>query len=106
MDSQAAHFFYIVVVSAALLLTVGFYSLLRTRNLIRALIGMEILTKAVTLLIIGAGHAAGRMALAQALAITLIIVEVVVIVVAVSIVVRIHEHTESLDPEDLRSLRG
>ena len=92
MASDAAHMFYIVLISSVLLLTVGFYSLLRTRNLIRSLIAMEILTKAVTLLIIGAGQAAGRMALAQALAITLIIVEVVVIVVAVSIVVGIHKH--------------
>ena len=106
MDSEAARLFYIIGISAVLVLTVGFYCLLRTRNLIRALIGMEILTKAVTLLIIGAGQAAGRMALAQSLAITLIIVEVVVIVVAVSIVVCIHKHNDSLDTEQLRNLRG
>ena len=78
--------FLLFSVSAALVLIAGFYCLIMTSNLIRALIGLEILTKSVTLFIILAGHATGRTGLAQALAITLIVIEVVVIAVAVGIV--------------------
>ena len=42
------------------LLVAGLYCMLVTRNLIRALIGVEILTKAVTLLIILAGYVTGQ----------------------------------------------
>ena len=39
-------------IGVVLMLIVGFYCLLTTRNLIRALIGLELLTKGVTLLLI------------------------------------------------------
>ncbi len=98
--------FGIFGLGVVLTLIVGFYCILTTRNLIRALIGLEILTKAVTLLIILAGYLANRTGLAQALAITLIVTEVVVIVVAVGIVLCIHRRTRSIDVETVRELRG
>ena len=58
---------------------------------------MELMTKAATLLIIVAGWASGRMALAQALVINLIVVEVVVIAVAAGIVVSLFRKNGSLD---------
>ena len=54
-------------IGAILLLITGFYCLIMTYNLVRALIGLEILTKSVTLFIILAGYVTDRMALAQAL---------------------------------------
>ena len=77
-----------------------------TNNLIRTLIGLEILTKAVTLLIILAGYVVGQMGLAQALAITLIIIEVAVTVVAVGIVLCIFRHHRSLDAASIRNIKG
>jgi NADH:ubiquinone oxidoreductase subunit K len=106
MDSQAARLFVIFAMGVVLTLTVGFYSLLTTKNLLRALIAIEILAKATTLSIIVAGYLNGRTGLAQALAITLIVIEVAVIVVAIGIVLCIYQRNRSLDTTLLRNLKG
>jgi len=77
-----------------------------TWNLIRALIGIELLIKAVTLLIIGVGYVSHHVALAQAIVITLIVIEVVFIVVATGVVVGLHKHNGSLDIRRVRNLKG
>ncbi len=89
-----------------LLALCGVYCLVVSRNLIRVLIGMELMTKAATLLIVVGGWASGRMPLAQALVINLIVVEVVVIAVAAGIVVALHKRSGSLDARALRDLKG
>lgn len=91
---------------AAVLFTAGLYCLLVSRNLIRILIGMELLTKAVTLLLVLAGAVTSRMALAQALVITLIVVEVVAITVAAGIVIGAYRQNGSLDVKRLTELKG
>jgi NADH-quinone oxidoreductase subunit K len=84
----------------------GIYCLVMTRNFIRVLIGLELMTKAVTLLIVVAGYASGRLALAQALVITLIVVEVVVVSVAAGIVLGIYRLNGSLDIRKSRNMKG
>jgi multisubunit Na+/H+ antiporter MnhC subunit len=106
MDSEAAGLFSIFSIGVVLTLVAGFYCILTSANLIRALIGMEVLIKGATLLIIVAGKVAGRLALAQALAITMIIIEVAVIVVAVGIVLCVHKHSGSVDAKLLRNIKG
>jgi NADH-quinone oxidoreductase subunit K len=93
-------------ISVALVLIIGMYCVLTTRNLVRALIGMEVLIKAVTLLIIVAGNVAGRVALAQAMAITLIIIEVAVIVVAVGVVLCVHRCHNSIETGTVKQIKG
>jgi len=89
-----------------MLFVMGFYCIFFTFNLVRALIGVELLIKAVTLLIITAGYVTGRMSLAQAIVITLIVVEVVFIVVATGVVIGLHRHNGTLDTRKLRNLKG
>jgi NADH-quinone oxidoreductase subunit K len=60
----------------------GLYCMLVSFNLIRLLIGTEILIKAVTLLLVLAGYLNGNTATSQALVITLIVIEVVIMVEA------------------------
>jgi len=96
------HLFIVVI----LLLVMGFYCIFMTYNLIRVLIGIELLIKAVTLLIIVAGYVTGHMSLAQAIVITLIVVEVVFIVVATGVVIGLHRHNGTLDTRKLRNLKG
>ncbi len=98
--------FAIFGLGVVLTLGVGFYCVMVTRNLIRALIGLEVLTKAVTLLLVLCGYVAGRMALAQTLAITLIVVEVAVMVVAVSLFLGIFRRTGSIRSTDIQNLKG
>ncbi|HOU96603.1 MAG TPA: NADH-quinone oxidoreductase subunit K [Bacteroidales bacterium] len=85
---------FIVVV---LLFITGFYCLITTRNLIRILLALEILTKGVTLILILVGNMTGQIATAQSMVITLIIIEVVILAVAAGIIVNIVRHTGSLD---------
>ncbi len=101
-----ASFFALGVSFVVLLAVAAVYAILASRNLIRILIGLEMLTKAVTLLLAVAGYVSGRMALAQTFIITLIVIEVVVIAVAAGIVVGIHRHQQNLDAGKLKRLRG
>jgi len=94
------------VTAVALLFFTGLYSLLVSRNLIRVLIAVEILTKAATLMIIIAGNLTGQTGLAQAFVITLIIIEVVVIAVAAGIVIGIFRHNDTLDTRQIKNLKG
>jgi len=89
-----------------MLFIAGLYCIFVTRNLMRALIGLELLMKAVTLLLIMAGYATGREALAQCLVITLIVIEVVVIAVMAGVILSIYRHTGSLDAGNIKSLKG
>jgi NADH-quinone oxidoreductase subunit K len=101
-----ASFFALGVTFVVLLGVAAVYAILASRNLIRILIGLELLTKAVTLLLAVAGYVTGRMALAQTFIITLIVIEVVVIAVAAGIVIGIHRHQQDLDAGKLKRLRG
>ncbi|MDP3791736.1 MAG: NADH-quinone oxidoreductase subunit K [Candidatus Omnitrophota bacterium] len=89
-----------------MLFIAGLYCVLVTRNLMRVLIGLELLTKAVTLLLILMGYATGREALAQSIVITLIVIEVVVIAVMAGVILSIYRHTGSLDAGNIKSLKG
>jgi NADH:ubiquinone oxidoreductase subunit K len=106
MTSDMAALFTLCGMGIVLVLLVGFYGLLVTRSLVRTMIALEILTKAVTLLIIVAGYSTKQVALAQTLAITLIIIEVAVIVVALSIVLCVHKNTGSVDVRNVQNLKG
>ncbi|MFH1452943.1 MAG: NADH-quinone oxidoreductase subunit K [Armatimonadota bacterium] len=106
MNFEISSFFWFFNISVVLLFIAGFYCILVTTNLIRVLIGLELLTKGVTLLIILVGFVTGRMAFAQTLAITLIIIEVVVIAVGAGIIVSVFNKNESLDVRKLRKLKG
>ena len=89
-----------------LLFACGAYCLVITRNMIRAIIGIELLIKAVTVLIIWAGKMTGRVALAQGLVITIIVIEVVVAATAAGLALWVFRRTDSLDVRALRNLKG
>ena len=89
-----------------LLFVCGAYCLLVTRSMIRAIIGIELLIKAVTLLIIVTGNITGRVALAQSLVITIIVIEVVIAATAAGIALWVFRHTDSLDVRSLKNLKG
>ena len=106
MINNNASLFLIFGIFTIILGVCGFYCIMVTKNFIRALVGLEILTKAVTLLIIAAGYVSNRIALAQSMAITLIVVEVVVISVAAGIVFGVFKQIGSLNITKMRNLKG
>jgi multisubunit Na+/H+ antiporter MnhC subunit len=106
MSGDMGAFFSLSILFIVLLSVSALFCILFSHNLIRILIGLELLTKAVTLLIAVAGYVTGRMAMAQAFIITLIVIEVVVIAVAAGIVIGVHRHQHDLDVTKLSKLKG
>jgi NADH:ubiquinone oxidoreductase subunit K len=106
MNAEPLQLFWTFVPFIIVLFVIGLYCILVTYNLIRALIGVELLIKAVTLLLISVGYVTGHIALTQALVITLIVIEVVLIAIGVGIVLGVHSNTKSLNVTKLRNLKG
>lgn len=90
----------------ALLAFVGLYCLLASRNMLRLIIGIEILSKACILALMASGQALGNVNLAQTLAITMIAVEVVVVAVALALFVKYYGVTGTLDVWKMNKLKG
>ncbi len=106
MNAESLQLFFTFGIFIIMLAAIGIYCMLATYNLIRALIGVELLLKAVTLLIITVGYITKHNALTQAMVITFIVIEVVVMTVAIGVVLGIRSHTNSLDARDIRNLKG
>ena len=98
--------FWVMTSFVILLFIIGIYALLATRNLLRILIGMEILTKGVTLLLVAAGYLTGRVNVIQPVIITMIVVEVVIIAVAAGVVIAAYRKNGTIDIRELRNLKG
>lgn len=98
--------FWTYAIFVILLFITGSYYILVTRNLIRVLIGMEILSKGAILLITAAGSVTGNTGYSQSLSITFIVLEVFVIAIAAGIVLSVYRNTDSLDTENMENLKG
>jgi len=106
MILESFHLFWFLGLATILLFIIGLYYMLVTYNLIRVLIGLEIIVKAVTLLLVAAGYMTKHIALVQALIITLIVIEAVLIAVAIGVVLGLHGKNDSLDARRIRTLKG
>jgi multisubunit Na+/H+ antiporter MnhC subunit len=106
MINDVSQFFWICCIGIILVFIIGLYCLLVTSNLIRAIIALELLTKAITLFIILAGYVTGRTGLAQAIAVTVIVIEVVIIAVACGVVLCVFRHNKTIDVKLLRNIKG
>ncbi|MDD2773960.1 MAG: NADH-quinone oxidoreductase subunit K [Elusimicrobiales bacterium] len=91
---------------AALLVFSGIYCMLVSRNLLRLIIGVELLSKAAILALVACGQAMGNLGLAQSIAITMIVLEVVVVAVGLGLVVRAYRQTGSVDMWKFDRLKG
>jgi NADH:ubiquinone oxidoreductase subunit K len=91
---------------AAILVFVGLYGLLSQRNLIKLFIGVEIISKGISLALVSTGFVRRSIFTAQALTITFIVVEVCVVATALAIIINIYRHTKSLDIRKLAKLKG
>ncbi len=106
MDSQLIPLFLSFSVFVIMLFVIGIYCIMASYNLIRVLVGVEILIKAVTLLVIICGYVSGYLALMQSLVVTMIVIEAVLMTVSVGIVLGIHRKNDSLDARSIRNLKG
>jgi multisubunit Na+/H+ antiporter MnhC subunit len=88
----------IVGLAALFLLGVGFYALLMVRNLIKVMVGLQLLGKGAVLALVLAGYLRGQVNLAQSMALT-------VIVVGLALAVQVRRHFGTLDLKALTTLR-
>jgi len=94
------------LVGAALLIAIGLYGIVVTRNLMRIILSVEVLTKAVTLVMIGAGYETDQMGMAQSFVITIIVIEVMLLVIATGILFGVFRNNGSLMTDQLENLKG
>ena len=106
MNPELLRLFWYFIIFIVLIFITGIYCILASFNLIRVIIGLEILIKAATLLIILAGYITGCTALSQAIVITLIVIEIVVMVVAGGMAFWAFQYNKTIDPRRLSNLRG
>jgi NADH:ubiquinone oxidoreductase subunit K len=88
------------------LLAVGFYALLASRNLIKVVIGLQLLVKGAVLALVLAGTANGQLQVAQSMAVTVIVADTIVAVIGMALAVQVRRRTGSLDTQRLSTLRG
>ncbi|HVN16329.1 MAG TPA: NADH-quinone oxidoreductase subunit K [Anaerolineales bacterium] len=96
----------ILLFGVVLLLAVGFYGLLITRNLIKIVLVLQILVKAAMLALVLAGKASGNLGLGQSVAATVIVADTIVAVVALALAVQVRRRTGTLDVAKISTLRG
>ena len=96
-----------VLVSAAIvgLLGIGLAGLLVTRNLIKVVVGMQVMVKGGMLAMVLAGHLSGQLQTGAALALTVIVADTIVSVVALAFAVQVRRRFGTLDLGALSTLR-
>jgi NADH-quinone oxidoreductase subunit K len=95
----------VVVIGVLGLLGVGLYGLLVSRNLIKIVIALQIMVKAVLLALVAAGSAVGQINLGQSMALTVIVADTVVAVIGLALAVQVKRHFQTLDVQALATLR-
>ncbi len=95
----------LAVVAVLELVGIGLVGLLTTRNLIKVVVGLQILVKGAMLALILAGRLSGQVQTGQTLALTVIVADTIVSVVALAFAVQVRRHFGTLDIQALSTLR-
>lgn len=96
----------VILFGVVALMGVGFYGLLITRNLIKVVMVLQILVKAVVLALILAGNMSGSVGLGQSTAATVIVADTIVAVVGLALAVQVRRRFGTLDVPKISTLRG
>ncbi len=95
----------ILLVAIIGLLAIGLYAVLISRNLIKIVVGLQILVKSTMLAMIAAGQLAGQAAVGASLALTVIVADTIVAVVGLALAVQVRRHFGTLDVRALSTLK-
>lgn len=96
---------FIVILAILSLAGVGFYCLLATRNLIKVIVGLQLIVKGVALAFVLAGNLNDQVNLAQTMALTVIVADTIVAVVGLALAVQIRHKLGTLDTKALSTLK-
>jgi NADH:ubiquinone oxidoreductase subunit K len=96
-----------VLVSVAVLglVGIGLAGLLVTRNLIKVVVGLQVVVKGGMLAMVLAGRLSGQLQTGAALALTVIVADTIVSVVALAFAVQVRRQFGTLDLQALSTLR-
>ena len=98
--------FNVILLGVVALLCMGFYGLLITRNLIKVVMVLQILIKAVILALVLAGKLGGNTGLGQSTAATVLVADTIVAVVGLALAVQVRRRFGTLDVPKISTLRG
>jgi NADH:ubiquinone oxidoreductase subunit K len=87
------------------LLGIGLYAVLISRNLIKVIVGLQILVKGAMLAMIAAGQISGQTEVGESLALTVIVADTIVAVVGLALAVQVRRRFGTLDVKALSTLR-
>ena len=96
----------VILLGVVALLGVGFYGLLITRNLIKVVMVLQILVKAVILALVLAGKLSGNLGLGISTASTVIVADTIVAVAGLALAVQVRRRFGTLDVPKISTLRG
>ena len=106
---------------AAWLFVIGLWGVVSSRNLVRTVLSLTVVQSSTYLLLLGVGYRAGAKApivadipvtsrlvdpVVQVLVLTDIVIEATITALLLAMVVQAHKRFGSVDPDDLRPLRG
>ncbi len=87
------------------LVGIGLLGLLVTRNLIKVVVGLQVLVKGAMLALVLAGKLSGQVQVGQSMALTVIVADTIVSVVALALAVQVRRQFGTLDLRALSTLR-
>ncbi|MFP4321874.1 MAG: NADH-quinone oxidoreductase subunit K [Anaerolineales bacterium] len=96
----------IVIVGAFALLGLGWYGLMVTRHLLKMIAILQIMVKAILLLIVAAGEASGQLALAESIAVAIIVADTMLMVIALAVAVQLFQASGTMDIREFGQLKG
>lgn len=92
-------------ISVVGLIGIGLFGLLTTQNLIKVVVGMQILAKGAMLALVTAGHLRGQLELSQSMALTVIVADTIIAVIGLAMAVQIRRHFGTLNISALTTLK-
>lgn len=95
-----------MLIAGIIIIFIGLYAVICYRNLIKIFLGIEVFSKGIALIFLGAGTANGQLALTQAMLISYIVIEAVVATVVLGLIVHIYQNYGTLDIRSLSKLKG
>lgn len=95
----------LTLLGVVILFGVGVYGLLLTHHLIKIVIALQIIGKAVIIAFAVAGTMSERVQLAQSLILTIIVADTMVAVISLALVIQVKQRLGTLDARELSNLR-
>ncbi len=92
---------YLNGIIAAVVVFLGLYAIITRKNIIKVLIGIEIMAKGVTLNFLTVASS-----MSQAMVILIIGIEVIVTAIALALIINVYKHYGTLDAGKVSELRG